>query len=142
MKQKGLTYTFLAMVLLLFGNMGYGQSPTSKTTRVLLVLDASFSMKTIWKDQDRWTTAKETLEEVLDSLKSIDNLEFALRVYGHQVDQKEKNCKDSRLEVSFSRNSEDRIIKKLSGLSPVGTTPIAYSIQQAARDFTLHLDAL
>lgn len=141
MKQKGLKYIFLAMVLLLFGNMGYGQSPTSKTTRVLLVLDASFSMKTIWKDQDRWTTAKETLEEVLDSLKSIDNLEFALRVYGHQVDQKEKNCKDSRLEVSFSRNSEDRIIKKLSGLSPVGTTPIAYSIQQAARDFTMHPNA-
>ena len=131
---------FVSLILLDAPN-ALGQNLSSKTTRVLIVLDASFSMKTIWKEDERWETAKDVIEEVLDSLENIPNLEFALRVYGHQMDQKEKNCRDSRLEVSFSRNSEDRIIRKLSSINPVGITPIAYSIEQAARDFTMHPNA-
>jgi len=127
-------------LLLLFLNVYsvFSQSVNNKTTRILFVLDASFSMKNVWQQNDRWSIAKNTLTEVLDSLKDRNDLEFAFRVYGHQSDQKERNCKDTRLEVSFSRNSEERIKKKLQDLKPIGTTPIAYSIEQAARDFTIH----
>ncbi len=129
------------LLLFLNGYNLFSQSVNTKTTRILFVLDASFSMKNVWEQSDRWSIAKKTLTEVLDSLKDRNDLEFAFRVYGHQSDQKERNCKDSRLEVSFSRNSEERIKKKLQYLKPIGITPIAYSIEQAARDFTIHPNA-
>lgn len=135
---QGLIKNIILSFIILSSCFVFSQPSNGKTTRILFVLDASFSMKNVWKTADRWSIAKNTLIEVLDSLKDRNDLEFALRVYGHQADQKERNCKDSRLEVSFSRNSEERIKKKLQDLKPIGTTPIAYSIEQAARDFTIH----
>ena len=59
---------FVSLILLDAPN-ALGQNLSSKTTRVLIVLDASFSMKTIWKEDERWETAKDVIEEVLDSLE-------------------------------------------------------------------------
>ena len=84
---KNITLLFLILSSVLL----FSQPINNKTTRILFVLDASFSMKNIWKTSDRWTIAKNTLTEVLDSLKDRNDLEFAFRVYGHQSDQKERN---------------------------------------------------
>ena len=77
--------------------------------------------------------------EFLDSLKSIPNLELALRCYGHQTFIKPtRNCKDTKLEVPFNVASKSAplIKQRIQKLEPLGTTPIAYSLGESAADFT------
>jgi Ca-activated chloride channel family protein len=77
--------------------------------------------------------------EFLDSLKSIPNLELALRCYGHQTFIKPtRNCKDTKLEIPFAPavKSAALIKQRIQKLEPRGTTPIAYSLGESATDFT------
>lgn len=142
MKQR---YTYrllkvLPILLLVCSSMYlFGQSGSDKTTRILFVLDASNSMTDRWESSDKWTVATRALGQVIDSLKYQYNVEFALRVYGHQVNlNTEGDCKDSRKEVSFSKTSALKIKTKLDpedGIEPKGATPISYSLGKAAGDF-------
>jgi Ca-activated chloride channel family protein len=119
-----------------------GHSTTQKVqqnipekTRILFLLDASGSMLASWKDEYRIDVAKRILTNMVDSLRGNNNLELALRVYGHMYFRKSQNCTDSRLEVPFRPGNHDQIIKKLKDIKPKGTTPIAYSLEQSANDF-------
>lgn len=107
-------------------------------TRILFVFDASQSMLAKMGDEKRMDVAKRILQQTLDSLKNAKNLELALRVYGHQsyLGQGSRDCKDTKLEVSFGVNNIDKIKKVIEALQPRGTTPIAYTLEQAANDFT------
>ena len=107
----------------------------AEKTRILFVLDASGSMLSKWDGDLRINIAKDKLALLVDSLKVNKNVEFALRVYGHQFDSKLKNCKDSKLEVGFSPNNYLQIKQALAKIAPKGTTPIAYSLEQATMDF-------
>ena len=60
---------------------------------------------------------------------------FWLWIFFKTFNRKLQNCRDTRLEEPFARNNHDRIIEKLNDVRPKGTTPIAYSLQQAAKDF-------
>ena len=106
-------------------------------TRILFVLDASQSMLGQWSGEQKMKVASRLLSNLMDSLKPIDNLEVAMRVYGHQfsVAAGNRSCEDTKLEVPFSPNSYDKIKKTLSFLYPQGTTPIAYSLEQTKNDF-------
>ena len=106
-----------------------------KVTRILFLLDASGSMMAPWEGQPRWTVAKRMLSKMVDSLNAYPNLELALRVYGHQYPNTEKNCEDSRLEVPFAPRNAAAIKKKLTELKAQGNTPITYSLLQSANDF-------
>ncbi len=106
-----------------------------KTTRILFVLDASGSMLAPWEGRPRWDAAKEILSKIVDSASSLPNVQTALRIYGHQYSNKEKNCKDSKLELNFSANQGTAIRAKLASITPKGVTPIAYSLEQAVNDF-------
>lgn len=88
-----------------------------------------------WGETNRITAAKELLGQLVDSLKVNPNLDLALRVYGHLYRRSSQNCKDTRLEVGFGKNNHSQIINKLKMIDPKGTTPIAYSLEQAANDF-------
>ncbi|MCU0390852.1 MAG: VWA domain-containing protein [Thermoflexibacter sp.] len=107
----------------------------AEKTRILFVLDASGSMLSKWDGDLRINIAKDKLALLVDSLKVNKNVEFALRVYGHQFDSKLKNCKDSKLEVGFEPNNYLKIKQALTKIAPKGTTPIAYSLEQATMDF-------
>ncbi len=76
------------------------------------------------------------MANLLDSLSTVDNLELALRVYGHQYQYPPQVCNDTRLEVPFGPNNTGRIKQKLINLNPKGTTPIAYALSLAENDFT------
>ncbi|QIX60153.1 VWA domain-containing protein [Hymenobacter lutimineralis] len=124
--------------LWLAGPLRAQQAPPStqpRTTRILFVLDASGSMQAPWEGQQRWDIAKDLLSKMVDSLNAYPNLELALRAYGHQHDNKENNCEDSRLEVPFARKNAGAIKQRLQQLKPQGNTPITYSLQQSAGDF-------
>jgi len=116
----------------------YGQSTQqhiAERTRILFLFDASGSMLAPWENTYRIAAAKKLLSDLVDSLRVNPNLELALRVYGHQFHRKYQNCQDTRLEVPFANNNHDDIKRKLLNITPQGTTPIAYSLQQAANDF-------
>ncbi|HMP99043.1 MAG TPA: VWA domain-containing protein [Cyclobacteriaceae bacterium] len=105
-------------------------------TRILFLLDASGSMNASWeKNQTRMQAAKKLLAELIDSLQENKNLELALRVYGHQFTVEQRNCEDSKLEVPFAANNHQRLLQTLQRIQPKGVTPIAYSLQQSAKDF-------
>lgn len=104
-------------------------------TRILFVLDASYSMLKNWGTENRWEIAKRVLGEMADSLQQYDNAEFGLRVFGHQAGTAEHNCRDSKLEVPVGKHKPSEIREKLKSIQPKGITPIVYSIQQCGADF-------
>lgn len=106
-------------------------------TRILFVFDGSQSMYARWESGNKIDVARRLMGKMLDSLNSLnqENLQLALRVYGHQKPVPPQDCNDTRLEIPFGPNNYARIKRKLNGISPKGTTPIARSLERAAYDF-------
>jgi Ca-activated chloride channel family protein len=104
-------------------------------SRILFIFDASYSMSGTWEGDVKINVARRILIDMVDSLEQIDNVEMALRVYGHQSPVPPQDCSDTKLEVPFAPNNASRIRQKLRFLSPKGTTPIAHSLELAAGDF-------
>lgn len=107
-------------------------------TRILFIFDDSYSMYGGWNTGIKIEVAQKLMGEFLDSLKNTKNLEIALRCYGHQTPfRPTRNCEDSKLEVPFGPVlSNAKLVKeRINKLTPTGTTPIAYSLEQCAADF-------
>lgn len=117
-----------------WGNPVFSQCRTY--TNVLLVFDCSNSMSSKWGSGIRLDAAKNLLYQLVDSLEKAGDVRLALRVYGSQSTVAEHNCKDTRLEVPFALNNGAKIKDFVSGVKPTGYTPIAYSLTQAAADFS------
>ncbi len=105
------------------------------TNRILFVFDASQSMYGRWQSDIKFNIARNILIKVLDSLKTLPNLEVALRLYGHQHYWPPQVCTDTKLEVPFGKDNFETIKNKLNNITPKGTTPIAYALEQAINDF-------
>lgn len=108
------------------------------TTRILFIFDDSYSMYGNWNSGVKMEIAQKLMGEFLDSLKNTPNLEIALRCYGHQTPFRPKrDCEDSKLEVPFAPVATNaKLVKeRINKLTPTGTTPIAYSLEQCAADF-------
>ncbi|MCX6257355.1 MAG: VWA domain-containing protein [Bacteroidia bacterium] len=105
-------------------------------TRILLILDASESMAERWETSSKINIARKLLLKTVDSLQFIPGLEMGLRIYGHQSVVPPQDCNDTRLEVPIGLNTADKIKQKLKYVQPKGTTPIAHSLELAAKDFT------
>jgi Ca-activated chloride channel family protein len=90
-----------------------------------------------WQSNIKMEIAKKLMSEMLDSLQKRENLELALRVYGHQKPFPPQDCDDTNLEVYFgpSKTKAPEIKEKIRSLKPSGTTPIALSLEKAADDF-------
>jgi Ca-activated chloride channel family protein len=104
-------------------------------TRILFVLDASQSMSGTWESDEKMNIARHILTDLVDSLQYVNNVEMALRVYGHQSPVPPQDCNDTRLEVPFAPGNAGRIRQKLQVISPRGTTPIANSLARTVNDF-------
>jgi len=106
-------------------------------TRILFVFDASNSMHGRWDTNSKIHVARELLNQSMDELAGQENLELALRVYGHQtaITAGNQDCEDTRLEVPFGPNNQARIKATIARINPKGTTPIARSLEKAGGDF-------
>lgn len=106
-------------------------------TRILFVFDASNSMHGRWESKSKIQVARELLNQSMDELKDTENLELALRVYGHQsaIRAGEQDCEDTRLEVPFGPRNTARIKATIGNINPKGTTPIARSLEKSGDDF-------
>ena len=87
------------------------------------------------EESNRINIAKRLLIRLSDSLTKLENVEIALRVYGHQSMKQKRNCRDTKLEVPFGELNQIQIRDKIKNIKPKGTTLIAYSLQEAAYDF-------
>jgi Ca-activated chloride channel homolog len=106
-----------------------------RITRILFIFDASNSMNGIWDSGKKIDIARKILINLIDSLEKIENTQMALRVYGHQFGFPPYVCTDSKLEVPFAWDNAIKIREKLNSITPKGTTPIAYSLEQSGNDF-------
>lgn len=115
----------------------FSQKNDVPTNRILFIFDASQSMLSRWQSGRKIDIAKNLLSNMVDSLKNVDNLEIGLRVYGHKSNYPPQDCDDTHLEVNFLKafKAADLIKKKLSVIRPRGTTPIAKSLEEGAKDF-------
>jgi Ca-activated chloride channel family protein len=104
-------------------------------TRIEFLFDASQSMYGRWQSGAKIDVAKKLMTQLLDSLRYINNIELALRVYGHLKNFPPQDCDDSRLEVPFSKGNIPQIQKVLNNLTPRGTTPISKSLELCGNDF-------
>jgi len=100
---------------------------------VEIVVDASRSMWGRMHGQPKMVVAKEILWDV--SYWFPEDLNLALRAYGSLSPSDSADCADSRLLVPFGEENRESIRAAITGLRPLGQTPIAYALNQSARDF-------
>lgn len=127
MKLRSIIFLILAFNALI--------ASAQQKTRILFLLDASGSMYAKMQSETRITTAKKLLLNMVDSLSRVPNVELGLRVFGHRSPTKAQDCRDTRLEVGFSPKNHGAMKETIDAIVPKGTTPIAYSLQEAAYDF-------
>ena len=111
-----------------------GRSVLSLNERAVeIVVDASRSMWGRMGGEPKMVVAKEILEDV--SYWFPEDLDLALRAYGSTSPSDSNDCADSTLLVPFGEENREPIRRAIAGLRPLGQTPIAYALNQAARDF-------
>ena len=132
------SFVIVFFTLFLYGN-AYSQEVKrfkANDVRILFLLDVSGSMNETWNGRKKIDVAKEVLRDLADSIqKKYPKVTFGLRVFGADFPREQKNCKDSRLLIPFSNKKSDFTQNNFAGLTPKGMTPIAYSLEQAAKDF-------
>jgi len=128
----------LMTTLLFLGSFtAIAQKKEEPINRILFIFDASQSMLGRWQSGRKIDIAKNLLINMVDSLRNFKNLEIGLRVYGHQKGYPPKDCDDTKLEINFlpSNLAADMMKAKLNMIRSSGTTPIALSLEEGAKDF-------
>jgi len=108
---------------------------TEPLSRILFVFDGSQSMFGKWQSDVKINIAKKLMSNLLDSLATFDNLQIALRLYGHQKQYPPADCNDTKLEVPFADNNYEKVKNRILSITPKGTTPLAFALEQSAGDF-------
>lgn len=102
--------------------------------RFELILDASGSMKQRVADgRTRMDVAKEVLKATVDRLPP--DVEVALRTFGRRIREGQAgDCQDTELLVPFGRGQTAALRQSIDEVVALGTTPIAYALEQAIGD--------
>ncbi len=133
MRLKG----YLVFLLSLFCTYISFAQPKSDLTqsRILILLDESSSMIQKWPSgKEKYKAADELIMRLMDSIYAINSqVEFSLRVFGHQYTVEQNNCYDTKNEVPFSKDNRTQMSLRLEDIHPLGVTPIAYALMQAAK---------
>jgi Ca-activated chloride channel family protein len=118
-----------------FADLAPSERPPTMRRALLVVLDASGSMRgDDGSGSAKIDTAKRVLDEVLEDLPR--DVGAGLRVYGHRAPNTDRRqgCADSELLVPVAPRQGDRLTAAVDGIQARGFTPIALSLQQAARE--------
>lgn len=122
----------LVLVAALFGVFF---SSNAFAGRVEFILDVSGSMRAKIGAEAKIDAARTALTAAI--AETPEGSIAALRLYGHRVpnDKKAESCVDSQLVIPFGPINKPQFLAALQAAQPLGQTPIAYSLQQAAADF-------
>ncbi|MBL7686220.1 MAG: VWA domain-containing protein [Deltaproteobacteria bacterium] len=104
-------------------------------SRIEFILDVSGSMNAMLGSEKRIDSARKAISSAVNAIP--DGTIVALRLYGHRIPPSDKagSCKDSQLVVPFGPINKSQIIGIVNQSMPLGQTPIAFSLEQAAADF-------
>ncbi len=118
--------------ILLFGNI----TTAAAASRVEYILDVSGSMKTLSGGERRIDAAKKAVASMVQGIP--EGSIIALRLYAHRLPPTDKvaSCKDTELVIPFGAIDKQRFLSIVYAATPLGQTPIAYSLEQASLDFT------
>lgn len=110
------------LLSLLLHSAAVAQTIEEKHHRILLVLDASQSMNERFDiTHTRYQAAADFIIQLMDSIyKRNDEVEFGLRVYGHQYPAGANQCFDTKSEVMFSRDNYEQMKMRLADIKPKG----------------------
>ena len=79
-------------------------------------------------------SAKKVMADIIQGLP--DGAKVALRFYGHRVREgKPGACQDSELIAPFGPINKPLFLDRVAKVQALGTTPIAYTLEQLPRDF-------
>jgi hypothetical protein len=126
------------LLFLLGVSVSYGllaqQANDLTQSRILILLDGSSSMTQPWQSgKKKFRAASDIILKLMDSVYAVNrDVEFSLRVFGHQYTVDENNCYDTRTEVPFKKDNRLQMEYRLGDIRPLGVTSIAYSLKQAA----------
>jgi len=112
------------------------QSCNTADRSVLLILDASGSMLArLPNGESRIEIARRAIKGVAAQVPA--QAQLSLRLYGAQSAARQKNCQDTNVAVPFgpAGAASGAIAVAVDGANAQGYTPIAYSLQEAAKDF-------
>lgn len=103
--------------------------------RVEIVLDVSGSMRAKAGNITRMEAAQRAIRTTVEAIDPGSNV--ALRLYGHRLpsEPKEASCRDTELVIPFGPLDRQKFINAVATAQPLGQTPIAYALEQAAADF-------
>lgn len=100
---------------------------------VMIVVDASGSMgEPDGQGNTRMESAKAGLNGVIEQLP--DDASVGLRAYGSVISDGPGSCEDSEVLVELDTVDKPALTAGVAELEPLGNTPIAYSLEQAAGD--------
>jgi len=107
---------------------------SAQRENILIILDCSLSMEDEINGVKKIDIAKDVINKVLAQIPG--NVYVGLRVYGHKRNLFKSilgldDCQASELLVPINTNNRYNISRALTGLHPVGMTPICYSIDQS-----------
>jgi Ca-activated chloride channel homolog len=135
-------FAFLTPVLIVIASV-LALSPTIRsaaqgsTTYIQLILDASGSMYgKLPAGGTRISAAKDVLSSFINKLPADPNLNVGLRIYGaNTAAGSAEACTDSKLVLPMKGLERAALQETITRTKPKGSTPIAYSLEQAALDF-------
>jgi Ca-activated chloride channel family protein len=125
----------LSLLAALTGAPAAAADPSPANGKLVLVLDSSGSMKEPAGDGGtKIAAAKTALTRVVGRLPESANV--GLRVYGATVFKRSQPgaCTDTQLVVPIGTGNRGALKTAVARYKPYGETPIAYSLQQAAKD--------
>lgn len=105
------------------------------TGKLVMVLDSSGSMKEPAGDgKTKIVAARTALTQVVSKLP--ETAQVGLRVYGATVFKRSQPgaCTDTQLTVPIGTDNRPQLQAAIAKYKPYGETPIAYALQQAAKD--------
>lgn len=123
----------LAFLLFVNGYCVYGQTLEDKHHRVLVLLDASLSMnEPVEGYATKYAAASDFIIRLMDSIyQRNDEVEFGLRVYGHQYPASTRQCFDTKIEVQFSRDNIEQMKMRLADVKPRGISNTYTALKEA-----------
>ena len=129
-------FKWLVLLLLLLPLSGQAQTTRSEVrqpekTRMLLILNCSHSMWDAWQSDAKIKVTQKVLLRFLDSIASHDDIEVALRVFGHL----NRGAYTTRLEVPFAPDNNYALQSKIRTLVPNGGNTTVTALTSSLNDF-------
>ncbi|KWW29747.1 MAG: uncharacterized protein AUK63_897 [bacterium P3] len=128
-------FKWFSLLLLILPLQGRAQPsaevrPPDKT-RLLIILNCSHSMWDQWQSDAKIKVTQKVLLRFLDSIAPHDDIEVALRVFGHL----NRGAYTTRLEVPFAAGNNYALQSKIKTLVPNGGNTAATALTNSLNDF-------